>query len=50
VAGFCAHGNEYLGSIKGEEFLDHLSDYKFLYEKLSSMELYAHSVNGMWNY
>jgi hypothetical protein len=27
VAGSCEHSNEPLGSIKGEEFLDKLSDY-----------------------
>jgi hypothetical protein len=26
VAGFCEHGNDPSGSIKGEEFLDYLSD------------------------
>jgi hypothetical protein len=26
----CEHGNEPLDSIKGEEFLDQLSDYKLL--------------------
>jgi hypothetical protein len=26
VAGFCGYGNESLGSIKGEEFLDQLND------------------------
>jgi hypothetical protein len=30
VAGCCEHGNEPPGSIKGEEFLDQLSDYKLL--------------------
>jgi hypothetical protein len=30
VAAFCEHGNESFGSIKGEEFLDLLSDYSFL--------------------
>jgi hypothetical protein len=30
VAGCCEHGNESSGSIKGEEFLDKLSDYKLL--------------------
>jgi hypothetical protein len=28
VAGPYKHGNESLGSIKGGEFLDHMSDYK----------------------
>jgi hypothetical protein len=28
--GFCEHGNEPSGSIKGGEFLDYLSDYQFL--------------------
>jgi hypothetical protein len=27
VAGCCEHGEEYLGSIKGGEFLDPLNDY-----------------------
>jgi hypothetical protein len=30
VAGFCKHGNELPGSIKGGKFLDHLSDYQHL--------------------
>jgi len=27
VVGYCEHGNEHSGSIKGGEFLDQLSDY-----------------------
>jgi hypothetical protein len=30
MAGFCEHGNEPSGSIKGVEFLDYLSDYQLL--------------------
>jgi hypothetical protein len=30
VAGFCEHGNEPVGPIKGGEFLDYLSDYLLL--------------------
>jgi hypothetical protein len=30
VAGFCAHGNESSGSMKGGEFSDQLSEYRFL--------------------
>jgi hypothetical protein len=30
VAGFCEHGAEPSGSIKGEEFLDRLREYKLL--------------------
>jgi hypothetical protein len=30
MAGSCAHGNEPLGSIKGGEFPDQLSDYTLL--------------------
>jgi hypothetical protein len=30
VVGRCEHGNEPLGSIKGGEFLDKLSDYQLL--------------------
>jgi hypothetical protein len=30
AAGFCEHGNEPSGSIKGWEFLDQLSNYKLL--------------------
>jgi hypothetical protein len=30
VVGFCEHGNEHSGSIKGGEFLDWLVDYKLL--------------------
>jgi hypothetical protein len=30
VAGSWEYGNEPLGSIKGEEFLEYLSDYKLL--------------------
>jgi hypothetical protein len=30
VAGFCEHGNEHSGSIKGGEFLDCMSDYWLL--------------------
>jgi hypothetical protein len=30
VAGFCEHGNDPSGSIKGGEFLDWLSDSQFL--------------------
>jgi hypothetical protein len=30
LAAFCGHGNEPSGSIKGEEFLDELSDYQVL--------------------
>jgi hypothetical protein len=30
VAGPCEHSNKLLGSIKGREFLDKVSDYKFL--------------------
>jgi hypothetical protein len=30
VAGSCEHDNERSGSIKGEEFFDHLSGYKLL--------------------
>jgi hypothetical protein len=28
VAGYCEHGNQYLGSIKGGGFLDYLSELK----------------------
>jgi hypothetical protein len=28
--GFCEYGNEPLGSIKGEKFLNQLSDHQFL--------------------
>jgi hypothetical protein len=30
MSGFCVHGNEPLGSIKGVKFLDWLSDYWLL--------------------
>jgi len=30
VTGFCEQGNETSVSIKGEKFLDHLSDYQVL--------------------
>jgi hypothetical protein len=30
VAGFCEHGNETSGSVKGGEFVDQLSDCQFL--------------------
>jgi hypothetical protein len=32
VVGFCKYSNEPLDFIKGREFLDQLSDYKFLKE------------------
>jgi hypothetical protein len=34
VAGFCEHGNEVSDSIKGEEFLDYLSDHWHLRKAL----------------
>jgi hypothetical protein len=37
MAGSCEHSNEPTGSIKGREFLDHLSDYQI--PKDCSMEL-----------
>jgi len=38
VAGYCEHGSEHLGSIKGREFFDQLSDYLASQEGLHSME------------
>jgi hypothetical protein len=38
VAGFCEHGNEPSGSIKGREFLDWLSVLLASQEGLCSME------------
>jgi hypothetical protein len=35
-AGFCKHDNELPGSVKREEFLDHLSDCQFL-KKISAL-------------
>jgi hypothetical protein len=32
IAGFCEHGNEVSGSIKGGEFVDQLSDFLLLKE------------------
>jgi hypothetical protein len=49
VAGFCEHGNEPSGSIKGREFLDQLSVLLSpSQEELSSMELvsWLDSHNG----
>jgi hypothetical protein len=30
ITAFCVHGGETLGSLKGEEFLDHLKNYQLL--------------------
>jgi hypothetical protein len=37
--GSCEHDNESMGSIRGEEFTDHLSDFFVSQEGLCSMEL-----------
>jgi hypothetical protein len=39
VAGFCEHGNEFIGSIKCGEFLDWVSVLLAFQEELSSIEL-----------
>jgi hypothetical protein len=34
MPGFCEHGNEFMGPIRGEERLAQLSDYQLLKEEL----------------
>jgi len=47
VAGSCEHCNEALGSIKGKEFLDYLSDYQLLKKDSASMELVVEMKFGV---
>jgi hypothetical protein len=39
MPGVCEHGNEHSGSIKGEEFLEQLSDYQLLRTLLREITL-----------
>jgi hypothetical protein len=40
MVGSCEHNNEHLGSIKGGEFRDQLSDYKILKDSVTWSLLY----------
>jgi hypothetical protein len=39
MAGYCEHGSELSESIKGEEFLDQLSDYQLLKKQFARFKL-----------
>jgi hypothetical protein len=44
--GSCEHGYEHSDSIKGDEFLDQLSDYKLL-SKVSALRKYSEVISGL---